>query len=364
MNPMDKEAKIYVAGHQGLVGSCLMRKLRDAGYRNLVSRSHEELDLTRQRETEDFFKAEKIQYVFLAAGKVGGIHANNTYKAEFIYQNLLIASNVIHASYLSGVKKLLNLGSSCIYPKLASQPIQEEALLTGYLEPTNEPYAIAKIAAVKLCRYYNEQYGCNFISVMPTNLYGAHDHYDLEKSHVLPAFLRKFHLAKLLSTRDTGAILSDFERYGVPAGLQKNLRRDQDFLEEGLSNYGIQKDAVTLWGSGSAHREFLHVDDLADACVFLMQRHQAKDIGESINIGSGEEIQVKSLAELIREVVQYKGDIRWDLSKPDGTPRKYLDSSRIKALGWARVIGLREGLERTYQGYCRYAATEPTLVDS
>lgn len=361
MNLMDKEAKIYVAGHQGLVGSCLMRKLRGAGYQNLVFRSHEELDLTRQRETEDFFKAEKIQYVFLAAGKVGGIHANNTYKAEFIYQNLLIASNVIHASYLSGVKKLLNLGSSCIYPKLASQPIKEEALLTGYLEPTNEPYAIAKIAAVKLCRYYNEQYGCNFISVMPTNLYSAHDHYDFEKSHVLPAFLRKFHLAKLLSTKDTGAILSDFERYGVPAGLRQDFRRDQDFLEEGLSKYGIQKDFVTLWGSGSAYREFLHVDDLADACVFLMQRHQAQEIGESINIGSGDEIQVKALAELIREVVQYQGDIRWDLSKPDGTPRKYLDSSRIKALGWTKGIGLREGIERTYQEYCRSAAVE---VDS
>ena len=361
---MNYSAKIYLAGHNGLVGSAIIRTLKQAGYTAVITKTLDELDLRRQEQVEQFFEQEQPEYVFLAAAKVGGIHANNTYKAEFIYQNLLIASNVIHASHLSGVKKLLNLGSSCIYPKLAPQPIQENALLTGYLEPTNEPYAIAKIAAIKLCRYYNEQYGCDFISVMPTNLYGAQDHYDLENSHVLPAFLRKFHLAKLLAAKDTPAILSDFERHGVPAGLRKNFRGDQDFLEEGLSNYGIQKEAVTLWGSGSAYREFLHVDDLADACVFLMQRHRAKDIGESINIGSGDEIQVKFLAELIREIVQYKGDIRWDLSKPDGTPRKYLDSSRIKALGWIGGTGLREGLERTYQAYCCCVATEPTLADS
>lgn len=298
-----------MAGHRGLVGSAIVRRLEAAGYDQIVTRTHAELDLTRQEEVEAFFEAERPEYVYLAAAKVGGIGANSTYPAQFIYENLAIALNVIEAARKYGVKKLLNLGSSCIYPKFAPQPIKEEYLLTGPLEPTNEAYAIAKIAAIKLCRYYNQQYGTNFISLMPTNLYGPGDNYDLENSHVLPALIRKFHEAK---------------KAGGP---------------------------VVLWGDGSPMREFLHADDLADAAVFLMEHADAKDIGEFVNVGTGEDISIKNLAELVARIVGYSGEIVWDTSKPNGTPRKLLDVSRLAALGWKYKIGLEAGIASTYKDF-------------
>jgi GDP-L-fucose synthase len=307
---MIKNSKIYIAGHRGLVGSALVRKLKTEGYTNLVLKTSKELDLRRQAEVEAFFAHEKPEYVFLAAAKVGGILANNTYKAEFIYDNIMIAANVINAAYKFEVKKLLNLGSSCIYPKFAPQPMKEEYLMTGPLEPTNEPYAIAKIAAIKLCRYYNEQYGTNFISVMPTNLYGPEDNFDLETSHVVPALIRKFHEAK-----------------------EKDGR------------------SVTLWGSGEPYREFLFVDDLADACVFLMNKYNYREMGELVNLGTGEDVKINDLAELIRKTVAFKGSIVYDRSKPDGTPKKLLDISKIKQLGWTPKINLTDGVRLTYEWY-------------
>jgi GDP-L-fucose synthase len=307
---MKREAKIYIAGHRGLVGSALVRKLQEQGFTNLILKTSKELDLRRQADVEMFFEHEKPEYVFLAAATVGGILANSTYKAEFIYDNILISANVINTSYKFGVKKLVNLGSSCIYPKLAPQPMKEEHLLTGPLEPTNEPYAIAKIAAIKLCRYYNEQYGTNFISVMPTNLYGPNDNYDLETSHVLPALIRKFHEAKI-----------------------------------------AHEPTVTLWGTGKPYREFLYVDDMADACVFLMDRYDYKDIGEFINIGTGKDVSIKELVEVIKKIVGYGGGIRHDLSKPDGTPKKLLDVSRLQSLGWHAKTGLEEGIRKAYESF-------------
>ena len=309
---MNRESKIYVAGHRGLVGSALVKKLQEQGYTNLVVRISKDLDLRRQADVETFFEQEKPEYVFLAAAKVGGILANDTYKAEFIYDNIMIAANVINAAYRFGVRKLLNLGSSCIYPKFATQPMKEEHLLTGQLEPTNEPYAIAKIAAIKLCRYYNEQYGTNFISVMPTNLYGPNDNFDLNNSHVLPALIRKFHEAKKSGQK-----------------------------------------SVILWGSGEPYREFLYVDDLADACVFLMEQYDARDIGEFINIGTGEDIRIKDLALLIKGIVGFQGEIQHDHGKPDGTLRKLLDISRIRSLGWRPAVTLKEGVRLTYQSYLK-----------
>jgi len=314
---MNEGSKIYVAGHTGLVGSAMVRELNRMGYENIVVRDLAELDLTDQAAVDKFFEREKPDYVFLCAAKVGGILANSTYPAEFLYINLMIASHVIHASYKHGVKKLLNLGSSCIYPRLAPQPLKEEALLTGPLEPTNEPYAIAKIAAIKLCRYYNEQYGTRFISVMPTNLYGPNDNFDLETSHVLPALIRRFHEA---------------QEQGSPR--------------------------VTLWGTGSPRREFLHADDLAGACVFLMEECEPKQIGEFINIGSGKDLTIRELAKVVRDVVGYTGAISWDDSKPDGTPQKLLDVSRMNALGWKAKIGLREGIRRTYEWYRKRSGKE------
>jgi len=307
---MDKNAKIYIAGHRGLVGSALCRLLAEKDYKNIITRNSAELDLRRQADVEFFFQKERPEYVFLAAAKVGGILANSTYKADFIYDNIMIATNAIYASYKTGVKKLLNLGSSCIYPKLAPQPMKEEYLLTGPLESTNEPYAIAKIAAIKLCRYYNEQYGTNFMSVMPTNLYGPNDNFDLATSHVLPALIRKFHEARLA---------------GAPA--------------------------VTLWGSGEPYREFLYVDDLASACVFLMKNHDAKDVGEFINIGTGRDLTIKELALLVKDIVGYQGEIEYDRSKPDGTPKKLLDVSRMRKLGWDTKTSLDEGIRKTYEFY-------------
>lgn len=307
MNKLTKESKIYIAGHRGMVGSAILRKFKENGYNNLLVRTSAELDLRNQSEVSDFFSQEKPEYVFLAAAKVGGILANNTYRADFLYENLAIQNNVIHNSYLNGVKKLLLLGSSCIYPKFAPQPLKEEYLLTGILEPTNEPYAIAKISGIKMCEAYRDQYGCNFISVMPTNLYGYNDNYHPENSHVLPALIRKMHLAK----------------------------------EEGAKQ-------IAIWGSGTPRREFLFADDLADACYFLMQNYDERDF---INIGTGEDLTIHELAILVKKVVGFKGDLVFDREKPDGTPRKILDVSKIHALGWKNKIDLEEGLELTYKDY-------------
>ncbi|MCX7985260.1 MAG: GDP-L-fucose synthase [Bacteroidetes bacterium] len=304
---MEKDAKIYVAGHLGMVGSALVRNLQSKGFSNLILRSIEELDLTRQVDVERFFEQERPEYVFLAAAKVGGIHANNTYPADFIYINLQIQNNVIHSSYTYGVKKLCFLGSSCIYPKYAPQPIKEEYLLDGKLEPTNEPYAIAKIAGIKMCQAYNRQYGTRFISVMPTNLYGYNDNFDLETSHVVPALIRKFIEAKQ-----------------------------------------THSPTVTLWGTGTPRREFLFVDDLADACVFLMEHY---DDTEIINIGVGEDITINELASIIKDEVGYTGNICYDTTKPDGTPRKLLDVSKLHSLGWRATTSLREGIRKTIQWY-------------
>jgi GDP-L-fucose synthase len=307
---MFKNSKIYIAGHRGMVGSAIKRKLESNGYSNLVYRTHKELDLTNQQAVNNFFGSERPEYVFLAAAKVGGILANSTYPAQFIYENLMIESNIIHAAYIYGVKKLLFLGSSCIYPKFAPQPMKEEYLLTGELEVTNEAYAIAKIAGIRLCKHYNQQYGTNFISVMPTNLYGTNDNFDLETSHVMPALIRKIHEAKI---------------NGDPE--------------------------VVVWGTGSPKREFLYVDDMADACVYLMEEKDSKDIGEFVNIGVGKDLSIKKLINLLCEVIEYNGDIIYDTSKPDGTPRKLLDVSRLHSLGWKEKIPLRQGIEQTYSWY-------------
>jgi len=304
---MNKESKIYIAGHRGMVGSAIHRNLKAAGFSNFLLRTSSELDLRNQQAVLDFFAAEKPEYVFLAAARVGGIVANNTFRGEFLYENLMIQSNIIHAAYLNGVQKLMFLGSSCIYPKMAPQPMKEEYLLTGLLEHTNEPYAIAKIAGIKMCDAYRSQYGCNFISVMPTNLYGPNDNYDLTNSHVLPALIRKFHEAKI-------------------AGAS----------------------SVTLWGTGKPRREFLHADDLAAACVYLMQSYNEPGL---INIGTGEDIEIGELALLIKKIVGYEGEIIHDFSKPDGTPRKLMDVSKLHNFGWKHKIGLEEGIRKVYADF-------------
>lgn len=304
---MNKDSKIYIAGHRGMVGSAITRHLSNEGFSNLLLRTSKELDLRNQADVFSFFANEKPEYVFLAAAKVGGIVANNTYRADFIYENLAIQNNIIHAAYLQGVKKLMFLGSSCIYPKMAPQPLKEDYLLTGLLEPTNEPYAIAKIAGIKMCEAYRTQYGCDFISVMPTNLYGPNDNYDLQNSHVLPAMIRKFHEAKI-----------------------------------------NQDKAVYLWGSGSPMREFLHADDLANACIFLM--HNYSEAG-FVNIGTGTDVSIKTLAEMIKKIVGFEGEIVWDSSKPDGTPRKLMDVSRLHGLGWQHQIELEQGIALAYQDF-------------
>jgi len=340
---MDKTSKIYIAGHNGMVGSALTRRLENEGFSNFVFRTFEELDLRNQQDVADFFAKEKPDYVFLAAAKVGGIVANNTYRAEFIYDNLMMEANIIHQSYVNGVKKLLFLGSSCIYPKLAPQPLKEEYLLTGELEPTNEPYAIAKIAGIKLCDAYRSQYGCNFISVMPTNLYGPNDNYDLEKSHVLPALIRKMQLGKWLQANDWASIKANFN--AIPIEGVNGDASETDMLEK-LEKYGIQRNSsgdvqVELWGTGSPLREFLHVDDLADACVYLMKNYNEPGL---VNIGCGEDLTIKALAELVKEIVGYSGAIVWNSTKPDGTPRKLMSVEKLKSFGWTAKIGLREGI--------------------
>lgn len=304
---MEKDARIYVAGHRGMVGSAIVRKLQKEGYSNIITRTSKELDLRSQQAVFDFFGKAKPDYVFLAAAKVGGIMANNTYRAEFLYDNLCIQNNIIHGSYLNGVRKLMFLGSSCIYPKLAPQPLKEEFLLTGLLEPTNEPYAIAKIAGIKMCEAYRDQYGCNYISVMPTNLYGPNDNYDLQNSHVLPALIRKFHEAKVEN-----------------------------------------KPFVELWGTGGPLREFMHVDDLADACFFLMHNYNGREL---VNIGVGEDISIKDLALLIKDITGYTGELKWDITKPDGTPRKLMDVSKLNNLGFKARISLEEGIRSVYEEF-------------
>lgn len=304
---MRRDSKIYVAGHRGLVGSAIMRALKRDGYENIITRTHAELDLTEQSAVREFFTHERPEYVFLAAAKVGGIGANSRYPADFIYENLAIETNVIHAAWRSGVEKLLFLGSSCIYPKLAPQPIKEDYLLSGALERTNDAYAIAKIAGLEMCRHFFNQYGAKFISVMPTNLYGPEDNFDLENSHVLPALIRKFHEAKISSS-----------------------------------------PAVELWGTGTPRREFLHVDDMAAACVFLMNSY---DNPQFLNVGTGNDVTIKELAQLVSSVAGYDGKITWDSAKPDGTPRKLLDVSRLKSLGWAPQISLEDGIKTTYEWY-------------
>ncbi|KXY68774.1 GDP-L-fucose synthase [Bacillus paranthracis] len=312
---MKKDSRIYVAGHRGLVGSAILRKLEEQGYTNLVYKTSKELDLRDPRQVEEFFKAERIEYVFLAAAKVGGIVANNQYPADFIRDNLMIQTNVIDSAYRSGVEKLLFLGSTCIYPKLAPQPLKEEYLLTGELEPTNEPYALAKIAGIKMCESYNRQYGTKYISAMPTNLYGENDNFDLHTSHVLPALIRKFHEAK---------------------------ENDAEFVE--------------VWGTGTPLREFLYSDDLADACVYLMNNYEGNEI---VNIGVGEDLSIKELAEKVKATVGFTGELRFDTSKPDGTPRKLVDVTKINALGWKATTSLDEGLKKAYDWFLQ---TEKELV--
>ncbi|MBS1520074.1 MAG: GDP-L-fucose synthase [Bacteroidetes bacterium] len=309
---MEKNSKIYIAGHRGMVGSAIYRKLQKEGYNNIMTRSSSELDLRVQSDVEEFFDQEKPEYVFLAAAKVGGIVANNTYRADFLYENLQIQNNIIHSSYLNGVKKLMFLGSSCIYPKLAPQPLKEDYLLTGPLEPTNEPYAIAKIAGIKMCDAYRSQYGCNYISVMPTNLYGYNDNYHPQNSHVLPALIRRFHEAKINNTPE-----------------------------------------VTIWGTGTPKREFLFADDLAEACYYLMQNYNEEGL---VNIGTGEDISIKDLALLIKDIIGYEGEINFDTSKPDGTPRKLMDVSKLHSKGWHHKIELRDGIKLAYEDFLAHQA--------
>jgi GDP-L-fucose synthase len=309
---MNTKSKVYVAGHGGLVGAAVVRRLKRAGFENLILKTHKEMDLTRQVSVETFFEEEQPDYVFMAAAKVGGILANASWPADFIYQNLLMETNIIHAAHVHGVKKLLFLGSSCIYPKHCPQPMKEEHLLSGYLEPSNEPYAVAKIAGIKMCQAYNRQYGSRFISLMPTNLYGPGDNFDLKSSHVLPALIRKFHEAK------------------IPGNA-----------------------SVEIWGTGKPRREFLHVDDLADACLFLMNHYEDSEI---VNVGVGKDLSIRDLAEMIAGVIRFDGDLMFDVDKPDGTPLKLLDVSKLAALGWQAKIPLKEGIRRTYQYYTSIAS--------
>lgn len=349
---MEIDSRIFVAGQRGLVGSALVRTLRMKGYRNLLLATSREVDLRRQADVEAFFDRERPEYVLLAAAKVGGILANSTYKAEFIYDNIMIASNVIDASWKYGVRKLLNLGSSCIYPRLAQQPLKEEYLLSGPLEPTNEPYAVAKIAAIKLCRYYNEQYSTDFLSVMPTNLFGEGDNFNLETAHVLPSLIRKLHLAKLLMHKDMAGICADIRAFPLGFGIDGAVdTSDSSAVEAALGRLGVTGERIAFWGTGSPLREFLYADDLADACVFLMERYSSRDIGEFLNIGTGREITIRELASLAAEIVGYGGRIEFDSSKPDGTPRKLLDISRIEGLGWRPGITLTDGIRKAYDWY-------------
>jgi len=362
---MESDSKIYLAGHTGLVGSAILRALKGQGYKNIITRTHKELDLTDQRATREFFEKERPEYVFLAAAKVGGINANDTYPADFAYINLMIESNVIKASYDYKVKKLLFLGSSCIYPKMAPQPIKEEYLLSGYLEPTNEAYAIAKIAGLKMCQYFKKQFGANFISVMPTNLYGPNDNFNLETSHVLPALIRKFHLAKLLEQNDFDNIVKDLKKVPLGFGIDKKIDyTNKESIVRALSEVGISYSpnahnvssvTLSLWGTGSPRREFLHVDDMADACIYLMQKYDGL---EHVNIGVGEDLTIKELALMVKEIIGFKGELKFDSTKPDGTPRKLLDVTKLHELGWKDKIDLKNGIKMTYEWYKNFVVEE------
>ncbi|GET33953.1 GDP-L-fucose synthase [Prolixibacter bellariivorans] len=386
---MEKNSKIYIAGHRGLVGSAILKNLKEKGYSNFVLRTHSELDLTNQQEVADFFAKEKPEYVFLAAAKVGGIVANNTYRGQFIYENLMIQNNVIHAAYLNNIKKLIFLGSTCIYPREALQPMPEDSLLTSPLEYTNEPYAIAKIAGIKMCESYNLQYGTNYISVMPTNLYGPNDNFDLEKSHVLPALIRKANLGKCLEEGNWDALRADLNKNPID-GIDGEAK--EELILEKLEKYGIrslksdenmkpsttsdiQPVSIEIWGSGKPMREFLWSEDMADACVFLMENVEFNDIVESqrsdedmrypdlsrskeirnthINIGNGKEISIKELAELIKEKVDFKGNLVFNTEKPDGTLRKLTDPSKLRQWGWHYKVEIEDGIEQMYQWYQR-----------
>ncbi len=347
---MQKNSKIYIAGHRGLVGSAILKNLKQKGYTNFIYRTHKELDLTNQQAVAEFFEKEKPEYVFLAAAKVGGIVANNTYRAEFIYSNLEIQNNIIHQSYLHGVKKLLFLGSTCIYPKNSPQPMREEYLLTSPLEYTNEPYAIAKIAGIKMCESYNLQYGTNFISVMPTNLYGVNDNFDLETSHVLPALLRKIHLAKLLSEKRYSEVIKDLKVSSI------------EEAKEYLSKFGVDENRVEIWGSGTPRREFLWNEDMADACVFIMENRDFKDTFDKnqkeirnthINIGTGEDISIKELAFMIKDIIGFNGELFFNTEKPDGTLLKRTDSSKLNNMGWKYKVELEDGIRTVYKCYLK-----------
>ena len=361
--PIRKNSKIYIAGHRGLVGSAIVKDLKSKGYTNLIHRTHRELDLTNQSEVAEFFETEKPEYVILAAAKVGGIVANNTYRADFIYENLAIQNNVIHQSYVHKVEKLLFLGSTCIYPKNAPQPMSEDSLLTSELEYTNEPYAIAKIAGIKMCESYNLQYGTNFISVMPTNLYGPNDNFDLETSHVLPALIRKIHLAKLLNEKKYNEVVKDLQ--------VANIEEAKEYLK----SFGVDENSVEIWGSGKPRREFLYSEDMADACVYLLESRDFRDTYEikrseggscsietlksieirntHINIGTGKDISIKELAELIKEIVGFKGNLTFNTEKPDGTMVKLTDPSKLHSLGWKHKVELQEGVKTMYEWYLR-----------
>lgn len=358
---MEKNSKIYVAGHKGLVGSAIVKNLKSKGYSNIIGRTHTQLDLLDQSAVAEFFQSEKPEYVILAAAKVGGIMANNTYRADFIYENLQVQNNVIHQSYINGVKKLLFLGSTCIYPKNAPQPMPEDCLLTSPLEYTNEPYAIAKIAGIKMCESYNIQYGTNFISVMPTNLYGPNDTFDLEKSHVLPALIRKIHCAKLLNEGKFNEVIEDI-------GVQ-SIGEAREYLQQ----FGVDENRVEIWGTGKPRREFLYSEDMADACVYLLENRYFKDIytdvscsntscspngmsvneirNTHINIGTGKDISIKELAELIKRIVGFKGELYFNKDKPDGTMKKLTDVSKLHDLGWKHKMELADGIKKIYEWY-------------
>lgn len=349
-NTMSKNSKIYIAGHRGLVGSAIVKNLQAKGYTNLVYKTHKELDLVNQSDVEEFFKLERPEYVILAAAKVGGIVANNTYRADFIYENLQIQNNVIHNAYKYGVEKLLFLGSTCIYPKMAPQPMSEDCLLTSPLEYTNEPYAISKIAGIKMCESYNLQYGTNFISVMPTNLYGPNDNFDLEKSHVLPALIRKIHCAKLLNEKKYDEVIKDLNL--------NSIEEAKTYLE----SFGVNETSVEIWGSGKPRREFLYSEDMADACVFLLENRDFKDtfsedskevVNTHINIGTGVDISIGELALLIQKIVGYEGQFTFNVDKPDGTKVKLTDPSKLHSLGWKHKVELEDGIKTMYEWYLK-----------
>lgn len=348
---MKKDSSIYVAGHRGMVGSAIVNQLEDQDYFVSNSKLNQIFDLRLQNETDLVFKLLSPDYVFLAAAKVGGIHANLTYPAEFIYDNIMISTNVIHASYKNNVKRLINLGSSCIYPKFAKQPMSEDQLLSGYLEQTNEPYAIAKISAIKMVQYYNKQYGCDYISLMPTNLYGRNDNYNLETSHVIPALLRKFILAKAL--RDSNEMFIRADIFQHPIGYNFKPSFEFNNIIEQLKDIGITKDYVKIWGTGEVYREFMHTDDLANACLYFMNLKDTSKINNFLNVGTGVDMKISEIVDIIKNLVGFDGRVQYDISKPSGTPKKLLDVTKANELGWSAKIDIETGLQMIYDDYLK-----------